>query len=127
MSEQDASEMGIKDNDWVEVYNDHGVYCTRAVVSSRIPKGVCIVYHVPERTVGIPSMKHPTIVIHTALPLDFALSHFNSSMSQLAIHSTMAIAEVMAATVTRKKNRLPKTIPPGIFPKTFGNVTKISL
>lgn len=54
MSEVDAKELGIKDNDWVEVYNDHGVYCTRAVVSSRIPKGVCIVYHVPERTVGIP-------------------------------------------------------------------------
>lgn len=54
MSEKDAEAMGIQDNDWVEVYNDHGVYCTRAVVSSRIPPGVCIVYHVPERTVGIP-------------------------------------------------------------------------
>ncbi len=54
MSETDAETLGIKDNDWVEVYNDHGVYCTRAVVSARIPKGVCIVYHVPERTVGIP-------------------------------------------------------------------------
>ncbi len=54
INEQDAEELGINDNDWVEVYNDHGVYCTRAVVSARIPKGVCIVYHVPERTVGIP-------------------------------------------------------------------------
>ncbi|MCB0365773.1 MAG: nitrate reductase subunit alpha [Bdellovibrionaceae bacterium] len=54
MSEIDAKEMGINDNDWVEVYNDHGVYCTRACVSARIPKGVCIVYHVPERTTGIP-------------------------------------------------------------------------
>ncbi|MBX2943791.1 MAG: nitrate reductase subunit alpha [Cyclobacteriaceae bacterium] len=54
LSEIDAADLGIKDNDWVEVYNDHGVYCTRAVVSSRIPKGVCIVYHVPERTTGIP-------------------------------------------------------------------------
>src|SRR3989338_8225033 len=54
MSEKDAAELGIKDNDWVEVYNDHGVYCTRASVSARIPKGVCIVYHVPERTVSIP-------------------------------------------------------------------------
>ena len=54
MSEADAEELGIQDNDWVEVYNDHGVYCTRASVSARIPKGVCIVYHVPERTVGIP-------------------------------------------------------------------------
>jgi len=54
MSESDAVDLGIKDNDWVEVYNDHGVYCTRAVVSARIPRGVCIVYHVPERTTGIP-------------------------------------------------------------------------
>ncbi len=54
LSEKDAADLGIQDNDWVEVYNDHGVYCTRACVSARIPKGVCIVYHVPERTVGIP-------------------------------------------------------------------------
>ncbi|MBZ0274401.1 nitrate reductase subunit alpha [bacterium] len=54
LSEKDATALGIEDNDWVEVYNDHGVYCTRACVSSRIPRGVCIVYHVPERTVGIP-------------------------------------------------------------------------
>lgn len=54
LSEADAKTLGIQDNDWVEVYNDHGVYCTRACVSSRIPRGVCIVYHVPERTVGIP-------------------------------------------------------------------------
>ena len=54
LSEVDAAKLGIQDNDWVEVHNDHGVYCTRAVVSSRIPRGVCIVYHVPERTTGIP-------------------------------------------------------------------------
>jgi len=50
LSETDAEEMGIKDNDYVEVHNDNGVYCTRACVSARIPKGVCIVYHSPERT-----------------------------------------------------------------------------
>ncbi|MBI2379692.1 MAG: nitrate reductase subunit alpha [Gammaproteobacteria bacterium] len=54
LSEQDAQALGVADNDWVEVYNDHGVYATRACVSARIPEGVCIVYHVPERTVGIP-------------------------------------------------------------------------
>ncbi len=54
MSEIDAKDLGIQDNDWVEVHNDHGVYCTRAAVSARVPRGVCIVYHVPERTVGIP-------------------------------------------------------------------------
>lgn len=54
LSEEDAAEMGIKDNDWVEVFNDNGVYCTRACVSARIPKGVCIVYHSPERTYSVP-------------------------------------------------------------------------
>lgn len=54
ISEFDAKELEIQDNDWVEVFNDHGVYCARAVVSSRIPKGVCIVYHVPERTITVP-------------------------------------------------------------------------
>lgn len=54
MSEEDAIAIGVKDNDWVEVYNDHGSYCTRACVSARIPKGVCIVYHSPERTYSVP-------------------------------------------------------------------------
>ena len=54
INEEDAAELGIKDNDWVECYNDHGVYCTRACVSARIPKGVCIVYHSPERTYTVP-------------------------------------------------------------------------
>ena len=54
ISEKDAAELQIKDNDWVEVYNDHGVYCTRAAVSARIPPGVCIVYHAVERTYSVP-------------------------------------------------------------------------
>jgi len=54
MSVVDAEEIGIVDNDWVEVHNDHGVVCTRACVSHRIPKGVCIMYHSPERTISIP-------------------------------------------------------------------------
>jgi nitrate reductase alpha subunit len=54
ISEEDAQEIGLRDNDWVEVYNDNGVYCTRAVVSSRIPKGLCLIYHAPERTYTVP-------------------------------------------------------------------------
>ncbi len=54
LSEDDAAELGIQDNDWVEVHNDHGVVVTRANVSSRIPKGVCIIYHSPERTYSVP-------------------------------------------------------------------------
>ena len=51
---EDAETIGIVDNDYVEVHNDHGVVCTRAVVSHRIPKGVCIIYHSPERTIAVP-------------------------------------------------------------------------
>ena len=54
LNDEDASELGIKDNDWVETYNDNGVVCTRAVVSHRIPRGVCIQYHSPERTLSVP-------------------------------------------------------------------------
>ena len=54
MSEQDAEKLGIDDNDWVEVHNDNGVVVTRAAVSARIPPGICIQYHSPERTYGIP-------------------------------------------------------------------------
>lgn len=54
LSEQDAAQLGIQDNDWVEAYNDHGVTVTRAVVSARIPPGLCILYHAPERTIGVP-------------------------------------------------------------------------
>jgi nitrate reductase alpha subunit len=54
MNHKDAEQLGIKDNDWVEVHNDHGVLITRAAVSARIPPGVCIVYHSPERTLNVP-------------------------------------------------------------------------
>jgi len=54
MNDKDAEQLEIVDNDWVEVFNDHGVLVTRAVVSARIPPGICMQYHAPERTHGIP-------------------------------------------------------------------------
>ncbi len=54
MNDRDAEEIGIADNDWVEVHNDHGVVVTRAAVSARIPRGICIQYHSPERTYSVP-------------------------------------------------------------------------
>ncbi|VAX41215.1 Respiratory nitrate reductase alpha chain, partial [hydrothermal vent metagenome] len=54
MNDKDAASLEIEDNDWVEVFNDHGVIVTRAVVSARIPAGICMQYHAPERTHGIP-------------------------------------------------------------------------
>jgi nitrate reductase alpha subunit len=54
MNDKDADELGIRDNDWVEVHNDHGVVVTRAAVSARIPRGISIQYHSPERTYSVP-------------------------------------------------------------------------
>lgn len=54
LNDKDADMIGIEDNDWVEVYNDHGVVCTRACVSARIPRGISMIYHSPERTATTP-------------------------------------------------------------------------
>lgn len=54
LNENDAAKLDIKDNDWVEVFNDNGVYSSRANVSARIPEGLCFVYHSPERTYSTP-------------------------------------------------------------------------
>ncbi|MBI4349944.1 MAG: nitrate reductase subunit alpha [Elusimicrobia bacterium] len=54
INDKDAAEIDIADNDWVEVHNDHGVVVTRAAVSARIPRGICIIYHSPERTLSVP-------------------------------------------------------------------------
>jgi nitrate reductase alpha subunit len=54
MNDKDAAEIGILDNDWVEVHNDNGVVVTRAAVSARIPRGISIQYHSPERTYSVP-------------------------------------------------------------------------
>jgi nitrate reductase alpha subunit len=54
LNDKDAEAIGVEDNDWVEAYNDHGVVVTRAIVSARVPPGVCIFYHSPERTISVP-------------------------------------------------------------------------
>ena len=54
MHPDDAAQIDVKDNDWVEIYNDNGVAITRAAVSARIQKGGCMIHHSAERTIGIP-------------------------------------------------------------------------
>ncbi|MCZ7541527.1 MAG: nitrate reductase subunit alpha [Anaerolineae bacterium] len=54
MNVEDAAAVGIEDNDWVEIFNDHGVMVTRAIVTARIPRGLCFVYHATERTLSVP-------------------------------------------------------------------------
>ncbi|HJT17555.1 MAG TPA: molybdopterin dinucleotide binding domain-containing protein, partial [Thermoanaerobaculia bacterium] len=54
INDRDAASKNIHDNDWVEIINDHGVVVTRACVSARIPRGICVIYHATERTIGVP-------------------------------------------------------------------------
>jgi len=54
MSEEDAQELGIADNDWIEAFNANGSLTARAVVSQRVPAGMTMMYHAQERIVNIP-------------------------------------------------------------------------
>jgi len=54
MSPQDAAAIDVSDNDWVEAYNRNGVVVTRAVVSHRVPEGVCLMYHSKDRQIATP-------------------------------------------------------------------------
>jgi nitrate reductase alpha subunit len=54
LNEADAAQIGVIDNDWIEILNDNGVIVTRAVVSARIPRGLSVFYHAPERTISFP-------------------------------------------------------------------------
>ena len=54
LSDVDAKEMGIADNDWIEVFNSNGALTARAVVSQRVPSGMTMMYHAQERIVNLP-------------------------------------------------------------------------
>lgn len=54
MNEKDADKIGIRDNDWIELYNRNGVIAARAVVTFRIPEGVAMMYHAQDRTMSVP-------------------------------------------------------------------------
>ncbi|PNH96133.1 nitrate reductase subunit alpha [Vibrio diazotrophicus] len=54
MSEIDAKDLGIEDNDWIEAFNTNGSLTARAVVSQRVPEGMVMMYHAQERLVNIP-------------------------------------------------------------------------
>ncbi len=54
LSPQDAGRIEVKDNDWIEAYNRNGVIACRAVVTHRVPEGVCLMYHAKDRHVNVP-------------------------------------------------------------------------
>ncbi|MEK0084183.1 nitrate reductase subunit alpha [Benzoatithermus flavus] len=54
MSEEDARRAGIRDNDWIEVFNANGALTARAVVSQRVKPGMVMMYHAQEKIVNVP-------------------------------------------------------------------------
>jgi len=54
LSEDDAREAGIEDNDWIELFNVNGAIVARAVVSQRIMNGMAMMYHAQERLINVP-------------------------------------------------------------------------
>ncbi len=55
VNHRDAAGAGIADNDWIEVYNRHGVLTARAMVTHRVQPGMAIMYHAQDRTVNVPA------------------------------------------------------------------------
>ena len=54
ISEAEARQAGLVDNDWVEVFNVNGTLTARVVVSQRVPVGMCLMYHAQEKIVNVP-------------------------------------------------------------------------
>lgn len=54
ISDEDAKEHDIDDNQWLEVYNRNGVVTARAVVSHRMPKGTMFMYHAQDKHIQVP-------------------------------------------------------------------------
>jgi len=54
LSETDAKEGGIEDNDWVELFNLNGAISARAVVSQRVKPGMTMMYHAQEKIINAP-------------------------------------------------------------------------
>jgi nitrate reductase alpha subunit len=54
ISTVDAAKAGIKDNDWLELYNRNGVVTARAVVSHRMPAGTLYMYHAQDMEIQEP-------------------------------------------------------------------------
>jgi nitrate reductase / nitrite oxidoreductase, alpha subunit len=54
ISEEDARQVGIEDNDWIELFNVNGALTARAVVSQRVKPGMVMMYHAQEKIVNTP-------------------------------------------------------------------------
>jgi nitrate reductase alpha subunit len=99
MSLADAEQIGVRDNEWVEMVNRNGVMALRAIVSHRMPTGTVYVYHAQERVVDVPIAEasgrrggihnsltrilvKPTLLIGGYAQLSFAFNYFGPTGNQ---------------------------------------------
>ncbi|TAN31702.1 nitrate reductase subunit alpha [bacterium] len=99
LSQEDAALLEVRDNDWIEAFNRNGVVSCRAVVTHRIPKGVCLMYHAKDRHVNVPLTElrgnrggtdnsltrvvwKPTHLIGGYAQLSFAFNYYGPTGSQ---------------------------------------------
>lgn len=54
LNHEDAGSAGIADNDWIECFNNNGVFMGRALVTHRMPRGKLYIYHAQERCINVP-------------------------------------------------------------------------
>lgn len=54
LNHEDAADVQIADNDWIECFNRNGVVVARAVVTHRIPRGMAFMYHAQDRHIHVP-------------------------------------------------------------------------
>ncbi len=99
LSVEDAARIKVNDNDWVEMWNRNGVLDCRAVVSARMPQGLCYMYHAKDRHVQVPRTEmtgrpggtdnsltrlllKPTQMIGGYSQLSYALNYYGCAASQ---------------------------------------------
>lgn len=60
INKDDAAEAELKDNDWIECFNQNGAVVARAVVTHRMPRGMAYMYHAQDRTINVPATEVTT-------------------------------------------------------------------
>lgn len=54
LNKDDADDIDVQDNDWLECFNRNGVVVARAVVSHRLPRGIAFMHHAQDRHIHVP-------------------------------------------------------------------------
>lgn len=55
INKDDAADADLKDNDWIECFNQNGAVVARAVVTHRMPRGMAYMHHAQDRTINVPA------------------------------------------------------------------------